>query len=393
LSQTAALLAIGQLVPGWRADVVHANDWHTGLLPLLIRHGPIKSPATLFTIHNLAYQGLFPASVLPLLPIPIEAFNPEGIEFHGWISFLKSGIRYADHVTTVSPSYAREILTPDYGSGLDGLLRSETARVSGILNGIDDAVWDPARDAHLPAHYCLDDISGKVLCKSELQRELGLEINPDIPLIIWVSRITDQKMADVLLDKIETVIKRDVQLALLGQGDPAFEERLREVARPFSDRMKLQIKYEESLAHRLYAGGDILLHPTRFEPCGLTPLYAMRYGTLPVVRHVGGLLDTIVDASDQNISARTANGFAFLSPTGDAMVECLDRALSCYGNPGVWRVLQRSAMGRDFGWNASARRYLELHYRLSPPSPRSQHIKNSAMQTHIRKELVCKPSA
>jgi starch synthase len=365
LSRVAAQLATGQLVPNWRADVVHANDWHTGLLPILADFSGEAAPATLFTIHNLAYQGVFPGSVLPMLGLPPEIFTPEGVEFHGFMSFLKAGIRLSDHVTTVSPAYAREILTPEHGCGLEGVLQNRAADLTGILNGIDHRIWDPARDAHLSASYRADDLSGKHLCKAELQRELGLESDPEVPLVVWISRITHQKMADILLDAMPALLARNMQFALLGQGDAVWEERIRDAARGCPERLSVQIGYEEALAHRMYAGGDVLLHPTRFEPCGLTPLYALRYGTLPVVRHVGGLLDTIVDVNDASVGTGAAVGFTFSQPTGDAMLACLDRALSLYAQPVMWRRLQRNAMSRDFSWDTSARRYLDLYRKLT----------------------------
>jgi len=280
--------------PGWRADVVHANDWHGGLLPVQFGDVGGNRPATVFTIHNLAYQGLFPSSILPMLNIPPRLSTPDGIEFHGQVSFIKAGIQFSDHLTTVSPSYAREILMPEHGCGLDGLIRHRAGHLTGILNGVDYQIWDPAHDTHLAANYQIDDLFGKRVCKTELQRELGLPIQSNVRLIVWISRITHQKMADILLDALPAMLERDVQFALLGQGDSILEGRLRSAAYRYPDRMSVRIDYEEALAHRFYGGGDVLLHPSRFEPCGLTPLYGLRYGTLPVVRHVGGLLDTIV---------------------------------------------------------------------------------------------------
>jgi starch synthase len=362
----AAQIARGEVLPGWHADVVHANDWHTGLLPLLLGESGNERPATIFTIHNLAYQGLFPRSVLPSLGVPDYLFTPDGIEFFGQVSFMKAGIRFSDWITTVSPSYAREILSPEYGCGLDGLLRRRVHDMSGILNGVDYRIWDPWRDPYLPAKFRVGEMAGKRVCKAELQLELGLEADPSIPIVACLSRITEQKMADVVCDALHMILDRDVQFALLGQGDPRLEARLRDAAQHYPGRLAVRIGYDEVLAHRLQAGADLLLHPARYEPCGLTPLYAMRYGTLPIVRHVGGLVDTIVDATEWTVRAGSATGFAFRLPRGAAMLDCLDRALAFYAQPSRWRRMQRRAMSREFGWDASARRYLALYRKLAP---------------------------
>lgn len=366
--QVAAKLASGELVSGWRADVVHANDWHAGLVPALLGTSKDQSPATLFTIHNLAYQGLFPSSVLPSLGVPADLFTPDGIEFHGKVSFLKAGLRYSDRITTVSPSYAREILTPEYGCGLDGLLHHRRGALSGILNGVDYRIWNPETDRHLPAKFGLDDLSGKSRCKEALQREHGLNVEPNTPLIIWLSRITDQKMADVVSSTLHRILDRDVQLAMLGDGEPALEEQFRDAAQHYPGRLAVRIGYEEKLAHRLLGAADLLLHPCRFEPCGLTPLYALRYGAVPIVRHVGGLADTVVDATEWAAQVGSATGFAFQEPTASAMLDCLDRALSFYVEQTRWLKLQRRSMSREFGWGDSARRYLALYRKLKPSS-------------------------
>jgi starch synthase len=288
------------------------------------------------------------------------------MEFYGNVSFLKAGIRFGDHITTVSPSYAREILTPEYGCGLDGLLRYRANDVSGILNGVDYDVWNPSSDRHLIVNFTADDLSGKRQCKLELQRELGLRVDPATPLIAWLSRITDQKMADIVYHALHIVLERDVQLALLGEGDPVLETKLLEAAQHYPGRLAVRIGYEEPLAHRLQAGADLLLHPSRFEPCGLTPLYAMRYGTLPIVRHVGGLSDTIVDATEWTIRGGSATGFAFPEATTSAMMACLDRAIAFYARPTRWRKMQRRAMSREFNWSDSARRYFAIYRKIAP---------------------------
>ncbi len=367
-SAVAAALACGTLAPGWRADVVHANDWHTGLLPIQLGNAGSQRPASVFTIHNLAYQGLFPGEFAASLSLPDGTFTADGVEFYGWMSFIKAGIRFADRITTVSPSYAREILTPDYGCGLDGLLRQRINRLSGILNGVDYRIWDPRNDCRLEARFAPDDIAGKPICKASLQREMGLAVDPTVPLLVWLSRITDQKMADTVLHALPAILARDLQFALLGEGDRLLEEQFQDAAEQYPGRLAVQIGYGESLAHRFLAGADMLLHPSRFEPCGLTPLYAMRYGALPIVRHVGGLADTIVDATEWTIAAGNATGFAFREATIPAMLDCLDRALAFYTKADIWRQMQWRAMTREFGWDASARRYLSLYRKLAPHS-------------------------
>ncbi len=375
LSHAAARLALGDWAPDWRADIVHANDWHAGLIAPLIASVPGKRPRTILTMHNLAYQGVFPASVFPELGLPADSFTPDGVEFYGQVSFLKAGIRYSDRLTTVSPTYAREILTPEFGCGLDGILQQRSQDLSGILNGVDYRIWDPSRDPHLAANYSAQDIAGKRQCKAILQTELKLQPAPHVPLVIYMSRVTDQKMADTILEALPAILDRGVQFALLGAGDPSLEERIRHAGDRQPGQVAIHIGYQEPLAHRFHAAADILLHPSRFEPCGLTQLYALRYGTLPIVRRVGGLADTIVDTNDETVRTGMATGFTFEQPTGRAMLAALDRALALYRQPVVWRKVQRRAMVRDFSWEHSARRYLDLYWHLAPeaaPRPRRE---------------------
>jgi starch synthase len=362
----AARLSRGDLVSRWQADVLHANDWPTGLASAILAQTPGQRPATVFTIHNLAYQGLFPADLYPQLGLPDKAFHPDGLEFYGKISFLKAGIHYSDRLTTVSPTYAREILTADYGCGLQGLLQQRSGHLVGILNGADYEIWDPARDAHLPDNFSLEDMAGKNACKAALQRELGLEANLEVPLIVFISRITDQKMADVVAAALPEVVGQGALCVLLGDGERHLEEQFQAAALRYPERIAFRIGYEEPLAHRLIAGGDILLHPARYEPCGLTQLYAMRYGTLPIVRSTGGLRDTVVDTTDDTLNCATATGFMFEETTGDDLVRCLKRALTLYRQPVTWRKVVRQAMAQDFGWEQPARRYLGLYRSLVP---------------------------
>ncbi len=365
LSHVAARIGKGALAPRWQPDVIHANDWHTGLVPLLVSASTEPGPACVFTLHNLAFQGLFPAEDVAGLDLPQDSFTPDGVEYYGKISFLKAGIRFADKLTTVSPTYAREILTDDYGFGLNGLLRARASDLTGILNGADYGIWDPAHDAFLPTNYDFSGLTGKKLCKLALQRELGLSANPDLPLLAFISRLTEQKMADVLLELMPKLARQELQLCVLSDGDHELERRFRQVARAHAGTVAVRIGYQEPLAHRMQAGADLLLAPARFEPCGLTQIYAMRYGTVPVVRATGGLADTVVDTSRISISDGTATGFVFAEPSTADLGEAITRALAFYREPLAWRRLQLNDMKQDFSWQRSANTYLSLYQSLT----------------------------
>jgi starch synthase len=365
LSKVAADLALGQTPVSWQPDVVHANDWHTGLLPLFIAQHEGPRPQTVFTTHNMAFQGNFAREQVPDLGTAAGA----DFEFYGKISYLKAGLRYADRVTTVSPTYAREILSPECGFGLEGVLAARGSDFSGILNGIDETIWNPATDRFLPAHYGARDTTGKHVCKRELQRELELPIAPDVPLIGFVSRLTEQKMADTLIEALPWIAARGAQLAVIGEGDHVIEAALAAASDKNPTILAATIGYDEALAHKLHAGSDILLAPARFEPCGLTQLYALRYGTLPVVRNTGGLADTVVDTNNLSLCARTASGFVFNDPTSDGMVTALSRALALYRDPLHWQLVQLQAMTREFGWDRSAGIYMELYREITGVAP------------------------
>lgn len=365
LSYVARAIADG-IVGNWRPDIVHANDWHAGLLPLLLATRDAPKPATVFTIHNMAFQGNFPAGACAELEIPASCFHADGAEFYGQLSFLKAGIRYADRITTVSPAYAGEILTAEFGCGLDGVLRARADALSGILNGIDATLWNPKSDVHLPHSYCTADISGKRLCKAELQREVGLEADGETPLIGFVSRLTHQKMADVILDALPRILDSGAQVLVLGQGDPALEAGFAAFARAGHPNVAVRIGYEEGLAHRLQGGADILLAPARYEPCGLTQLYAMRYGTVPVVRRTGGLKDTVIEASSAALLDRAATGVVFDDANLDGLMQGVGQALAIYREPLLWRRLQLQGMATDFSWAASATRYAALYRDAAP---------------------------
>jgi starch synthase len=360
-----ARVALGTTGNQWRPDVVHLNDWHLGLVPGLLAARPAARPATVLTIHNLAFQGVFPAEVFPHIGLSDAPLGLNELEFYGQISFLKAGIRFADRLTTVSPSYAREILTPEFGCGLDGLLRTRSDDLEGILNGIDYGQWSPEDPACVPFPYGASDMSGKRQCKAELQRELGLVADPGVPLIVFLSRLTHQKMADLLPQVLPDVANQGLQFALCGEGDPSIEKALHGFGVQFPWQIAVRIPYEEALARRMLAGGDILAAPARFEPCGLTQMYAMRFGTLPIVRRVGGLADTVAGRDSLGTAVRKEpTGFVFEEATPEALLQAIGQATRTYREPLVWRAMQRHAMRQDFGWRGSAERYLEIYVEL-----------------------------
>lgn len=363
-NQIAARLALGELLPEWRADLIHANDWHAALVPLLLSRHEEPRPPTVLTIHNLAYQGVFAAESFASLGLPDDSQVHSALDFYGQLSFLKAGICVADELTTVSPTYAKEIITPDYGCGLDGLLRQRAHCLTGILNGANYGIWDPGSDCHLPSTYTRRRIAAKRVCKSALQEEMALEMLPDAPLIAFMSRLAHQKMPDVVLEALPAVLSEGAQFALVAEGDAEYERRFRELAADYPGQASVHIGYEEPLAHRLLAGADILLHPSRYEPCGLSPIYAMRYGTLPVVRKCGGAVDSVVDAIEHAIQYEMASGFAFERPHAGDIITCVTRALELYRQPITWRKLQTCAMHQDFGWNRPAQAYADLYRSL-----------------------------
>ena len=377
LNHVAAMVADGSADGRWRPDVVHAHDWHAGLVPMLLstRFGP--RPASVLTIHNLAYQGIFAAEELEKLTLPNDPEVYSTLEFHGRLSFLKAGIVGADALTTVSPTYSREILTAEYGCGLDGLLRERAACLSGIMNGADYRIWDPGNDIHLTRTYTQRQIAPKRACKTAIQKEMGLEPSLDTPLIAFTSRLAHQKMPDVILEALPSLLAEDIQFALVADGDAACANRFRELAAGYPGQVSVRIGYEEALAHRLLGGADMLLHPSRYEPCGLAPIYAMRYGTLPIVRKSGGLADSVVDAVPKNIKCGTATGFSFNHATVHDLIECVQRALTLYRQPIAWRKIRSCAMQQDFGLSRSAQSYANL-YRALVAAPAEREIKHEA---------------
>ncbi len=356
-------------VDGWRPDIVHGHDWHAGLAPAYLAARGGDGPGSVFTLHNLAFQGHFPASVFPALGLPPDFFAMQGVEFHGRVNFIKAGLQFADRITTVSPTYAMEIQTPEFGFGMDGLLRSRSGVLSGILNGVDRATWDPARDAHLPATFDADDPSGKAKCKAALRKELGLGKSAG-PLLGVVSRLTEQKGLDLLLAALPALLAGGAQLALLGTGDAAISDAFAAAAARHPRQLAVHLGYDEGLAHRIIAGADVIALPSRFEPCGLTQMYGLAYGTLPLVRRVGGLADTVRDADPDAVSAGTATGFVFAEASADALRAALERMFTVWKAPTQWARLRTAAMRQDFGWTPSAGRYLELYRQLRPAAGR-----------------------
>jgi starch synthase len=362
LGWAGAHLAAGELDADWQPDVLHAHDWHAAMAcAYLHAHPAATNAATVFTVHNLAYQGLFAQGDFGLLGVPQRYMASSALEYHGQLSFMKAGLKFADRITTVSPTYAREIVTPEYGAGLDGVIRGRAADLSGILNGVDPEVWNPERDPALPQPYGAERLHGKRECKAALQRELGLAVEPDTPLFAVIARLTAQKGLDLLLGALPALVRRGTQWMVVGTGEPALEAALREAERAHPGRVAVRIAYDEQLAHRLVAGADAIVVPSRFEPCGLTQLYGLRYGTLPVVRRVGGLADTVVDANDVHLRDGSGTGFVFEAATPVALEHAVERAVALYRQPEAWQRVMRQAMAQDFSWDHAARDYLALY--------------------------------
>jgi starch synthase len=324
-------------------------------------HASLGATRSVFTIHNLAFQGRFAAGRLPATGLPASEMHMEGIEFYGGINLMKAGIEYADAVTTVSPRYAEEIRSPEFGEGLDGLLRARAGSLHGILNGIDVEAWNPGADSHLPARYEVDAMEGKSVCKQALFEEMGLRLPIETPLVAMVTRMTRQKGSDLVLEASAGILGLGVGLVVLGSGDPDIEQGFRYLADWYGGRAAIRIGYDEALSHRIEAGADVFLMPSRYEPCGLNQMYSLRYGTVPVVRATGGLDDTVRDPRD---ARERANGFKFHSPAGGDMVAALGRAVEAYRNPQWWRELRRVGMSEDFSWGVSAARYEKLYESL-----------------------------
>ena len=353
-------LALNKLQLGWQPDIVHCNDWQTGLVPALLSLQKNR-PRTVFTIHNLAYQGLFDYQTFTDLELPDELWHHDGLEYYGKLSFIKGGLAYADKITAVSQNYAREILQPEYGYGLEGLLNHRKKQLFGVINGIDEKHWNPGTDHCIPHKYNRRTINKKVLNKTELQKEYSLPVDPSIPMIGMVSRLVEQKGLDIILQSLPILLQKSLQFVILGTGETHFEIQLSNWAKLYPKQLKVVIGYDESLAHRIEAASDLYLMPSIFEPCGLNQLYSLRYGTLPVVTSVGGLADTVIDATERNIKNGTANGFVLSSKTAISLLDTLERAMALYLKPETWKQLQLTAMSGDYSWKASAEHYIALY--------------------------------
>ena len=366
LGWVAAHIAAGELEPEWQADVLHAHDWHAAMACAYVAAHPASTAATVFTVHNLAYQGLFDPGDFSLLGLPARFMMPASLEFHGQLSFMKAGLKYAQRITTVSPTYAGEIATPEFGCGLDGVIRARGRDVTGILNGVDDAVWNPASDKLITTRYTPKAMAGKARCKAALQKALGLRVEPATPLFGVVSRLTSQKGLDLVLAALPHLLAQGGQLAVQGSGDMSLEAAFSAAAAAHPGQVAVRLGYDENFAHEMVAGCDAMLVPSRFEPCGLTQLYALRYGTVPVVRHVGGLVDTVVDAGDAAAPNPLATGFMFGPALPAALAVALERAVAAYRQPALWKALQQRGMAQNFSWAAAAKQYLALYEGLNP---------------------------
>jgi len=347
----------------WQADVVHCNDWQSGLVPALLSIEPTR-PATVFTIHNMAYQGIFSQETFQQLNLPGELWNHHAIEFYGMMSFIKGGIACADHITTVSPTYALEIQTPEFGYGLDGLLHHRHNELNGILNGIDLEQWSPEHDTRIPQTYSTGRLAKKLINKTALQKHFALPENESIPVIALISRLVDQKGINLVIACLEHLVDYPMQFVLLGSGDKELEHQLKNLSYLYPDQISIKLGYDEDLAHLIEAGADLFLMPSLFEPCGLNQLFSQRYGTLPIVRNTGGLADTVVDTLAETIADQTATGFVFNEPSVGALLETVKRALLIYANSKVWKQLQKNAMKKDFSWQKSAKEYIALYKTL-----------------------------
>ncbi len=363
LSKIAAVLGSADSPLDWKPDVVHCNDWQAGLTPAYLHFAPGAAPSVM-TVHNLAFQGIFPPHTAAELGLPGECFQPDGAEYYGNLSCMKAGLYYADQLTTVSPSYAQEIQTEALGFGLQGLLKQRREVLTGILNGIDTTEWNPATDPNLAQTYDAADLSGKSTNKRALQKRMGLHVAPELPLFGVVSRYTQQKGLDLVLEIAPQLIALPAQLVLLGSGDAAMQRTALALTHHHSGQIGAYVGFDESLAHLIEAGADIFLMPSRFEPCGLNQLYSQCYGTPPVVHATGGLIDTVVDCNAGSLARGVASGFVLDSIDAPGLLATVRRAVVAYHDKKIWRALQRNGMNKDFSWGKSAAAYRDIYARL-----------------------------
>lgn len=351
-------------IAGWQPDVIHAHDWQAGLTPVYAQQSGGAVPCVL-TIHNIAFQGNFPATTMGVLGLDPSGFTQAGFEYYGQVSFLKGGLMQADQITTVSPTYARELMTPEFGMGLEGVLAARKADLTGILNGIDTTVWDPATDPALAQTYTSRTLGKKAVNKQAVLERFGLDAVTTAPLFSVISRLSEQKGLDLALQALPAVLEKGARFVLLGSGAPELEQGFKELAACYPDRVGVEIGFDEDLAHLVQAGADATLVPSRFEPCGLTQLCAMRYGTLPIVSVTGGLADTVIDANAAALAAGCATGFQFAPTTAGKLGDALDRAMALFGDEKTWQKLQRNAMKHPVGWDSSAQTLADIYRRLA----------------------------
>ena len=347
----------------WVPDVIHCHDWQSALVPVLLRTrhkeaAQLGATPVIFTIHNMGYQGVFPRWILGRIGVPDSEFRMDGVEFYGQVNYLKAGLVYSDYLTTVSRKYAEEIQTPEYGHGLEGVAQMRADRLFGILNGVDYSVWNPEHDKLLAANYSSRDMAGKRVCKSDLLGQFHLPVELDRPLVGIISRFADQKGFDLLAQVAEMLLAEDLAVVALGTGDARYENMFLELARRHPDKLAVKIAYDDMLAHKIEAGADMFLMPSRYEPCGLNQIYSLRYGTVPVVRATGGLVDTVEPFND---ITWMGTGFNFQEYTGEALLGAVKRALAVYRSKIAWRCLQANGMAKDFSWQASATEYARLY--------------------------------
>jgi len=358
-AKAAEAIALNQAGLDWQPDIVHCNDWQTGLIPALLAQHEIR-PASVFTIHNLAYRGLFSYQVFAELGLPNDYWHHEKLEFYSQMSFMKGGLAFADAITTVSQSYANEIQTPEFGCGLDGVLRARSKDLSGVLNGIDMDEWNPGSDKLIAQNYNRRTVAHKVKNKTTLQAQLGLPVDKSVPMIGFIGRLVEQKGVDLILNQMTQLLAEDCQLVILGSGIASYEQALKNIALQHPHKLSVTLGYNESFAHQIEASADLFLMPSIFEPCGLNQMYSLRYGTLPIVNAVGGLRDTVIEKSFDDIGT-DGNGFVFHLPTAEELHLAIKRALACYQQPDVWKKMQQNAMAQDFSWEKSAERYEEIY--------------------------------
>ncbi|MEO1093065.1 MAG: glycogen synthase GlgA [Pseudomonadota bacterium] len=358
LAVVAREIALGRL-PAWRPDVVHAHDWQSGLVPAYLALDGRPRPPCVMTVHNLAFQGQYDPAWFGALGLPADTFAPDGVEYYGGIGFLKAGLHYADRLTTVSPTYAREIQSMDWGMGLGGLLHARENKLVGIVNGIDDAVWNPSRDPWLDPTYTVRSIDRRATHKAAVQQAFGLHQQPDALLFCVISRLAWQKGIDTLLPAVGALVDAGCQLAVLGSGDPALEAGFHNAAAVYPGRVGVIVGYDEGMSHRLQAGADAIIVPSRFEPCGLTQLYGLRYGCLPIAARTGGLIDTVHDVDVAGEAAAT--GISFASGRTDSLIDAIERALTLWREPERWRQRQRRGMTKDLGWGKAASAYAAVY--------------------------------